>query len=66
MVATSGDRLLAPDAVVALREILIPRALLSRPTCLRRRRCWTTTIAQDEDAMLSQGEALLKFGARRS
>ena len=27
MVATSGDRLLAPDAVDVLRRLLIPRAL---------------------------------------
>ena len=31
MVATSGDRLLAPDAVEALRSVLIPRALVVTP-----------------------------------
>ena len=31
MVATSGDRLLAPEAVVALRTKLIPRAALITP-----------------------------------
>ena len=31
MVATSGDRLLAPDAVEALRRLLIPRALVVTP-----------------------------------
>ncbi len=31
MVATSGDRLLAPDAIAALRTLLIPRALIITP-----------------------------------
>src|SRR6202521_6042103 len=31
MVAASGDRLLAPDAIAILREMLIPRALLLTP-----------------------------------
>ena len=31
MVATSGDRLLAPEAVEALRKLLIPRALVVTP-----------------------------------
>ena len=65
MVATSGDRLLAQDAVVALREILIPRALLITPNLPEAAALLDEDIAQDEAAMIRQGEALLKRGARR-
>ena len=65
MVATSGDRLLAQDAIVALREILIPRALLITPNLPEAAALLDEEIAQDEAAMIRQGEALLKRGARR-
>ncbi len=65
MVATSGDRLLAQDAIVALREILIPRALLITPNLQEAAALLDGEIAQDEAAMRRQGEALLARGARR-
>ena len=39
MVATSGDRLLNPDAIDVLKRVLIPRALVITPNLPERRRC---------------------------
>lgn len=64
MVATSGDRLLAVDAVAALRDILIPRALVVTPNLHEAAALTGRPIAQDEGEMRIQGEELLKFGAR--
>ncbi|GGH06994.1 hydroxymethylpyrimidine/phosphomethylpyrimidine kinase [Alsobacter metallidurans] len=65
MVATSGDRLIAADAVDALRRILIPRAALITPNLPEAAALLDTAeIAADEDAMRRQGEALLGRGAR--
>ncbi len=40
MVATSGDRLLADDAVAALRTKLVPHAAVLTPNLPGRRCCW--------------------------
>lgn len=65
MVATSGDRLIAADAVDALRRILIPRATLITPNLPEAAALLDTQeIAADEAAMRRQGEALLGSGAR--
>ncbi|PSC03898.1 bifunctional hydroxymethylpyrimidine kinase/phosphomethylpyrimidine kinase [Alsobacter soli] len=65
MVATSGDRLIAPDAVDALRNLLIPRAALITPNLHESAALLDDpAVARDEDAMRRQGEALLQRGAK--
>jgi hydroxymethylpyrimidine/phosphomethylpyrimidine kinase len=64
MVATSGDRLLAVDAVEALREILMPRALVITPNLQEAAVLTGRPVAADETAMRIQGEELLDRGAR--
>jgi len=64
MVATSGDLLLADDAVDAVRRELLPLADLATPNLPEAARLLDCEIAHDEDAMLAQGEALLQFGSR--
>jgi hydroxymethylpyrimidine/phosphomethylpyrimidine kinase len=64
MVATSGDRLLNPDAVSALRRLLIPRASLVTPNLLEAAALLDQPVAASEDDMLAQGQALIARGAR--
>jgi hydroxymethylpyrimidine/phosphomethylpyrimidine kinase len=64
MVATSGDRLLAPHAVENLRRLLIPKALVLTPNLAEAAALLDTAVAGDEAAMREQGERLLAFGAR--
>jgi hydroxymethylpyrimidine/phosphomethylpyrimidine kinase len=64
MVATSGDRLLSVDAVEALRDILMPRALVVTPNLHEAAVLTGLPVAQSEDAMRRQGEMLLERGAR--
>jgi hydroxymethylpyrimidine/phosphomethylpyrimidine kinase len=64
MVATSGDRLLAPDAVENLRRLLIPKAVVLTPNLPEAAALLDTAVAEDEAAMRAQGERLLAFGAR--
>jgi hydroxymethylpyrimidine/phosphomethylpyrimidine kinase len=64
MVATSGDRLLNPDAVSALRHKLIPRAILVTPNLLEAAALLDQPVARDEDDMLAQGQALIARGAK--
>ena len=63
MVASSGDRLLKPDAVENLRRLLIPKALVLTPNLPEAAALLDTTIALDEGAMRDQGERLLALGA---
>ena len=63
MVATSGDRLLAPEAVEALRERLIPAALIITPNLPEAAALLDETVARTEDEMRTQGERLLALGA---
>ena len=63
MVAKSGDRLLRPDAVDALREELLPRAALLTPN-IPEASDLTGLPVQDEDEMRAAGEKLLGMGAR--
>ena len=62
MVATSGDRLLAPDAVAALRTQLIPRAGLITPNLPEAAALLDEDIAADEPAIADQGRRLLELG----
>jgi len=63
MVATSGDRLLAASAVQALREKLIPRALVVTPNLPEAAALTDAPLARDEKAMEAQGRAILSLGA---
>jgi hydroxymethylpyrimidine/phosphomethylpyrimidine kinase len=64
MVAASGDRLLASDAVDALRRRLIPLALLVTPNLPEAAVVAGMPIAADEATMAAQGRAILGFGAQ--
>ena len=62
MVATSGDRLLAAEAVDALRTKLIPLASLITPNMPEAAALLNESIAADEAAIESQGKRLLAMG----
>ena len=62
MVATSGDRLLAPEAVDALRTRLIPLASLITPNLPEAAALLDEPIAQDQAAIEDQGRRLLALG----
>jgi hydroxymethylpyrimidine/phosphomethylpyrimidine kinase len=62
MVATSGDRLLAADAVEALRTRLIPRASLITPNLPEAAALLDEPVATSEAAIESQGRRLLAMG----
>ncbi len=64
MVAASGDRLLAPEAIEVLRSALIPRALVLTPNLPEAAALLETTVAETEAQMQEQGEKLLALGAR--
>jgi hydroxymethylpyrimidine/phosphomethylpyrimidine kinase len=64
MVATSGDRLIAPDAVEVLKRVLIPRALVITPNLPEAAALLESPLAHTESEMRSQGERLLGLGAR--
>src|ERR687894_231824 len=63
MIATSGDRLLAPEAVATLKTALIPRALVVTPNLPEAAALLDEPIAEEEAAMRAQGERLLALGA---
>jgi hydroxymethylpyrimidine/phosphomethylpyrimidine kinase len=63
MVATSGDRLLAPDAIEALRLKLVPRAVLITPNLPEAAALLDEQIASSESQIESQGKRLLAMGA---
>ena len=62
MVATSGDRLLAADAVEALRTKLVPHASLITPNLPEAAALLDEPIASNEAAIESQGRRLLAMG----
>ena len=64
MVATSGERLLAPDAVEALRRNLIPLATLITPNLPEAAALLDAGIAASEADIAEQGRRLLTLGAR--
>jgi hydroxymethylpyrimidine/phosphomethylpyrimidine kinase len=64
MVATSGDRLLAADAVDALRTLLIPRAALITPNLLEAAALLDEPMASSEADIANQGQRLLAMGCR--
>jgi hydroxymethylpyrimidine/phosphomethylpyrimidine kinase len=64
MVATSGDRLLAEDAIQTLIEKLMPLATLITPNLHEAAVLLNTTVASNLEQMQLQGEQLLQLGAR--
>jgi hydroxymethylpyrimidine/phosphomethylpyrimidine kinase len=64
MVATSGDRLLAPAAVELLKRELIPRVMLVTPNLPEAAVLLDVPIARSESDMREQAEALLAMGAK--
>lgn len=62
MVAKGGARLLPPEAVEAVRELLIPRAALLTPNAPEAE-ALTGILVADEAGQRRAGEALLKLGA---
>ena len=64
MIAASGDRLLAPDAVDVLKRVLIPRALVITPNLPEAAALLDAPLAQGETDMRQQAERLIKLGAR--
>jgi hydroxymethylpyrimidine/phosphomethylpyrimidine kinase len=64
MIAASGGRLLAPDAVDALRRELIPRALVVTPNLPEAAALTGTSLARNEEEMEAQARHLLTLGAR--
>jgi len=63
MMATSGDRLLKPAAIKALRCELIPRALIVTPNLLEAAALTGLPVACNENEMETQARAILSLGA---
>jgi len=64
MVATSGDRLLAEDAIQILIEKLIPRAAILTPNLLEAAALLNQPVAKDLAEMKLQAQHLLALGAQ--
>jgi hydroxymethylpyrimidine/phosphomethylpyrimidine kinase len=64
MIAASGDRLLAPDAVDVLKRVLIPRALVITPNLPEAAALLDAPIAESEAEMRVQGERMLALGSK--
>ncbi len=64
MVAKSGDQLLAPDAIDALRDLLLPRADLLTPNYPEAAVLLDTLSANHPEEALAQGGSLQALGAK--
>lgn len=64
MVATSGDRLLAEDAIQTLIETLMPLATIITPNLHEAAVLLNTTVATNLEQMEQQGTQILALGAR--
>ncbi|HEY5216552.1 MAG TPA: bifunctional hydroxymethylpyrimidine kinase/phosphomethylpyrimidine kinase [Pseudolabrys sp.] len=64
MVASSGDRLLTGEAVVVLRRLLIPRALVVTPNLPEAAALTGASPARNEEEMEVQARQILALGAR--
>jgi hydroxymethylpyrimidine/phosphomethylpyrimidine kinase len=64
MVATSGDMLLQPDAVEAVRAELLPLADVITPNLAEAARLLDRSPAVDEAEMVAQAQALLALGPK--
>jgi hydroxymethylpyrimidine/phosphomethylpyrimidine kinase len=63
MAATSGRRLLAADAIEALRALLLPRALIITPNLPEAAALLDAAEASDENETLAQADRLIALGA---
>ena len=64
MVAGSGDKLIADEAVAVLRRVLIPKALVITPNLPEAAALLDAPVAESEAQMQAQAEQLLSLGAR--
>ena len=64
MVATSGDVLLAEDAIETLRAVLLPRADVVTPNLAEAAKICGGAVAKSHAEMVAQGRAILAMGAR--
>lgn len=64
MVATSGDPLLEPAAISAVRDVLVPLATLITPNLFEAARLLDCAVAVTEADIAQQAEALLGLGCR--
>jgi hydroxymethylpyrimidine/phosphomethylpyrimidine kinase len=64
MVASTGAALLSPSAVEALRNDLIPRALVVTPNLPEAAMLTGTSLAHNEEEMEAQAREILSLGAR--
>ncbi|MGI9403077.1 MAG: bifunctional hydroxymethylpyrimidine kinase/phosphomethylpyrimidine kinase [Hyphomicrobium sp.] len=64
IVATSGDTLLAPDAVDAMRDELIPNADILTPNLDEAARLLDQPVAKDEAGIIAQACSLLGLGCK--
>ena len=64
MVATSGDRLLAVEAIAALQRDLIPRALVVTPNLHEAAALTDASLARNEPEMEAQARRILALGPR--
>lgn len=64
MVAKGGDRLLAQEAVAALRELLLPMATVITPNLPEAADLLDWAEAQSREEMVAQAEALLSLGPK--
>jgi hydroxymethylpyrimidine/phosphomethylpyrimidine kinase len=64
MIAASGDRLIAPEAIETLRRVLIPRALIITPNLPEAAALLDCAVAASEADMRRQAEGLRAAGAR--
>jgi hydroxymethylpyrimidine/phosphomethylpyrimidine kinase len=63
MIATSGDRLLAPEAAAFLKRDLFPRVRVITPNLPEAAALTGEPVAQNEDEMRGQAQKLLGLGA---
>jgi hydroxymethylpyrimidine/phosphomethylpyrimidine kinase len=63
MVAASGDRLLAPDAVDALKRMLLPRAVVVTPNLQEAAALLDAPVARSELEMREHAEKIRALGA---
>ncbi|WP_157685824.1 bifunctional hydroxymethylpyrimidine kinase/phosphomethylpyrimidine kinase [Robbsia andropogonis] len=64
MVSSSGRRLLASDAIIALREVLIPHVTLLTPNLAEAAVLLDQGHAVDDEQMVAQGQALRALGVQ--